>query len=501
MTIIQKNIEKKLDEIRSRGGENADILYQFLPHSYMVINDYLTFARELFDRMKFDCDSYYNDFSKKNLYLFYCNELLVKIIKPSFSVHRILNHTLLYDYAKEIEELSEMAKQIIMILKPEDDIDEEGFISVKDEESGDLYFSRIELMEVFLSDVFEREIEDYQSIDTPLLDHIKKYDRLYQDWDHKTKEIIMEQIARFEKIHPNATEELKYKTIATLLGKYKDFYLPINDNRNITWSEVLDDIQKKKASQIAIEQKTLLQNCVEELGKIDNASIQSTLLGVLKMTYSSLLMLNRTHRQYRVKHELHEPLVQMEREWHKAYISTDFVEEIESLREISKDSLMDQRKEYEAQLYALKDRNGERLNFGLYTNKKAIGLFWNKVYQSLGFGDSMKPYFEVVSDDFLTLTGKIDLIDELLEVLDHPESINNIDSTIQVPNATTVNITVQGDVGKIETPANNVIIPQPGSTTNVGCDQRESKFETYLPSKDVKQLQADNENKQPNQIQ
>lgn len=63
------------------------------------------------------------------------------------------------------------------------------------------------------------------------------------------------------------------------------------------------------------------------------------------------------------------------------------------------------------------------------------------------------------------------------------------------------NITILCDVGKIEMSANNVVIPQPGSTTNVGCDQRESKFETYLPSKDVKQLQADNENKQPNQIQ
>lgn len=63
------------------------------------------------------------------------------------------------------------------------------------------------------------------------------------------------------------------------------------------------------------------------------------------------------------------------------------------------------------------------------------------------------------------------------------------------------NITILCDVGKIEMSANNVVIPQPGSTTNVGCDQRESKFTNNLSQEVVKQLQADNKNKQPNQIQ
>lgn len=58
------------------------------------------------------------------------------------------------------------------------------------------------------------------------------------------------------------------------------------------------------------------------------------------------------------------------------------------------------------------------------------------------------------------------------------------------------NITILCDVGKIEMSANNVVIPQPGSTTNVGCDQRESKFTNNLSQEAVKQLQADNENKQ-----
>lgn len=58
------------------------------------------------------------------------------------------------------------------------------------------------------------------------------------------------------------------------------------------------------------------------------------------------------------------------------------------------------------------------------------------------------------------------------------------------------NILIQCDVGKIEMSANNVVIPQPGSTTNVGCDQRESKFTNNLSQEAVKQLQADNENKQ-----
>lgn len=42
------------------------------------------------------------------------------------------------------------------------------------------------------------------------------------------------------------------------------------------------------------------------------------------------------------------------------------------------------------------------------------------------------------------------------------------------------------------------VIPQPGSTINVGCDQRESKFTTYLPQGAAKQLQTDNESKQIN---
>ncbi|MCQ2312393.1 MAG: hypothetical protein MJZ84_02955 [Paludibacteraceae bacterium] len=497
MIITQKNVEKKLDEIRSRGDENADIYYPFLPRPYRAIEDFVTLAKELLGRIISDCQSYFNDFSKKSLYMFYCNELLIKIIKPSFCVHRTLNHTLLYNYAKEIAELSEMVKQIIMILEPENSIDDD-LICVEDKEWGDCYYSRVQLMEVVLSDMIQNCFNDYQSVDTPLTDKIKKYDILYQEWEQKTTEIIMEQIAQFEKRHPNATEELKYKTIAALLRKYKDFYLPISDNRNMTWDKILDEIQNKKSCHIEAKQKKILQNCFRDLNKIDSLSVQLVLLGVLKMSYGSLISLNNNHRQHRVNHELHEPLVNIEREWHKAYISIDFVEEIESLDEISKESLIKKRKEYEGQLYALKDRNGEQLKFGPYTNKKAIELFWNRVYQCLGFGDMMTPDFELVSDDFLILTGKIDLIDELMEILNHPESINNIDSTIQVPNATTVNITVQGDVEKIETPANNVIIPQSGSTTNVGCDQRESKFTNNLSQEAVKQLQTDNESKQLN---
>lgn len=95
--------------------------------------------------------------------------------------------------------------------------------------------------------------------------------------------------------------------------------------------------------------------------------------------------------------------------------------------------------------------------------------------------------FGTIPDSVESLSYKLDL----LAYNDIPlEEVFCIDKISKI----TVNIN-QLNIGN-GTQTN--VVPQPNSTTNIGCDQRESKFTTYLPQGAAKQLQTDNESKQIN---